>query len=67
MRVRTGLAAVFILGALAAPASATSITVDEILYASGTNAANLSGTVEMTLVGSTPRPMKCSAMPWGLN
>ena len=53
MRVRTGLAAVFILVALVAPASATSITVDEILYASGTNAANLSGTVEMTLVGST--------------
>ena len=34
------------------PASAVPITVDEILYASGTNPGSLSGTVNMTLVGN---------------
>jgi hypothetical protein len=50
---RNGLFALALLGLSSAPALAVPITVDQILYASGTNLAGLSGTVDMTLSGNT--------------
>ena len=53
MRYRKGIVAFALLSLIAAPARAASITVDEVLFASGVNAGALSGTVNMTLSGST--------------
>jgi len=50
---RTVLLALALLGLSNAPALAAAITVDQILYASGSDPSKLSGTVDMTLSGNT--------------
>jgi hypothetical protein len=52
MSARVGMAALVLVGFVAAPASAASIGIDEILYAPGTNSALLSGTVNMEVLVS---------------
>ena len=51
--LRKGFFAVALLALSVGPAAAAPITVDEILSDSTTNAALLSGTIDMTLSGNT--------------